>query len=478
MTTVDDIFSYIAHLDKDDKDTLYQEPFTCTSVFRSLPPLAQQIVLRMLLPNCPISAIFGEIPVQNFTPSSSDRQSCNKLRDSEAVEPLKRLGIFIALTDGSEDLQLNPHFRNSLIQGLAGDGCVDSAKKSKSHNPAQLNAFAWNKWEEVLYYMVKRSASTELSKGLISLLERADLIKRDNRQPMEGKERVSHQITQEGFQFLLKDVYTQLWIVIKQYLHKIADAQQAGWKLKILQFLFKLGYSKVGKAYSQKALDPMVAGILEELEEGFGLIYIPSSKGGKTTGDEPVKSKKYYYVTPLGLHLTSRSPERPILRDPEKQRDAGNGYIIVETNYRVYAYTDNPLQRALLNLFVDVQYHLPNLAVGMITRDSVLNALRAGISANQLLGYLYHRAHPEMQKNAQVLPETVVDQVRLWENERKRIQVQAGTLYKNFGSDVEYRSYKEEAERAGGLLYSLDAKQIIVVSRDCEEKLARIKARR
>ena len=79
-----------------------------------------------------------------------------------------------------------------------------------------------------------------------------------------------------------------------------------------------------------------------------------------------------------------------------------SGYIIVETNYRVYAYCDtrnNPLQVALLNLFVDVQYCLPNLAVGLITRESVLNALRVGISSTQLLGYLYQRAHPEMQKN-------------------------------------------------------------------------------
>jgi transcription initiation factor TFIIH subunit 4 len=36
-------------------------------------------------------------------------------------------------------------------------------------------------------------------------------------------------------------------------------------------------------------------------------------------------------------------------------RDASNpGYIIVETNYRVYAYTENNLQVALIGIFTDL----------------------------------------------------------------------------------------------------------------------------
>ena len=76
---------------------------------------------------------------------------------------------------------------------------------------------------------------------------------------------------------------------------------------------------------------------------------------------------------------------------------------MLETNYRIYAYTgkhvshikpvrfvssirlvDNPLQTAILNLFVSLKYRFPTLVVGAITRDSVKKALLNGISADQV----------------------------------------------------------------------------------------------
>jgi thiamine monophosphate synthase len=45
---------------------------------------------------------------------------------------------------------------------------------------------------------------------------------------------------------------------------------------------------------------------------------------------------------------------------------------------------DNPLQTAVLNLFVALKYRFPNLVVGSITRDSVKKALNNGISAEQV----------------------------------------------------------------------------------------------
>lgn len=45
---------------------------------------------------------------------------------------------------------------------------------------------------------------------------------------------------------------------------------------------------------------------------------------------------------------------------------------------------DNPLQTAVLNLFVSLKYRFPNLVVGSITRESVKKALDNGISAEQV----------------------------------------------------------------------------------------------
>lgn len=128
--------------------------------------------------------------------------------------------------------------------------------------------------------------------------------------------------------------------------------------------------------------------------------------------------------------------------------------------------TDNPLQTAVLNLFVSLKSRFPNLVVGNLTRDSVKKALTNGITADQvcrrnmqqirtytlfavqIIKYLTAHAHPQMRKNVSdsaetlwhrrikdrsqnpMVPVTVQDQIRLWELERNRLKSQEGMLYK------------------------------------------------
>ena len=47
-------------------------------------------------------------------------------------------------------------------------------------------------------------------------------------------------------------------------------------------------------------------------------------------------------------------------------------------------FSDNPLQAAVLNLFVTLKYRFPNLVVGSVTRESVKKALSNGITADQV----------------------------------------------------------------------------------------------
>jgi len=80
----------------------------------------------------------------------------------------------------------------------------------------------------------------------------------------------------------------------------------------------------------------------------------------------------------------------------------------------------------------------PNLVVGVITRDSIRQALRGGITADQIIGYLKQHAHQQMltAEAKQPLPPTVVDQIKLWELERNRLTYHEGVLYSQFLSQV------------------------------------------
>jgi hypothetical protein len=57
--------------------------------------------------------------------------------------------------------------------------------------------------------------------------------------------------------------------------------------------------------------------------------------------------------------------------------------VYFDFTYRT-RFEDNPLQTAVLNLFITMKYRFPNLVVGMLTRESVRKALSNGISAEQV----------------------------------------------------------------------------------------------
>ena len=56
-------------------------------------------------------------------------------------------------------------------------------------------------------------------------------------------------------------------------------------------------------------------------------------------------------------------------------------FIIVETNFRVFAYTNNKLYREVLKLFVEPKIEFPNMFYGQLTKKRVEKAFNAKITA-------------------------------------------------------------------------------------------------
>jgi len=79
-----------------------------------------------------------------------------------------------------------------------------------------------------------------------------------------------------------------------------------------------------------------------------------------------------------------------------------------------------------------------NLVPGAITRESVKKALDNGIKADQIISYLMTHAHPVMRKNDPLIPITVQDQIRLWQQEKNRVQMTDGYLWKEFTTQSDY----------------------------------------
>ncbi|KAG6910552.1 hypothetical protein DXG01_009502 [Tephrocybe rancida] len=300
-----------------------------------------------------------------------------------------------------------------------------------------LDGYALERWETILHYMVSSGTGQNPPKpstGVLYLLQRSGLMVSHRGSPL--------QITSIGFQFLLHSPHDQLWALLLQYLD-MAEQRQMD-LVEVLSFLFMLSTMQLGREYSTEKLGVSQNAMLEDLRD-YGLIW------------QRQPSSKRFSPTRLSTTLTSSSPPLPTATGTSSGPQ--DGFIVLETNYRIYAYTDNPLQTAVLNLFVSLKYRFPNLVVGSITRDSVKKALNNGISADQIISYLITHAHPQMRKNNPLLPVTVQDQIRLWELERNRLKSSEGYLYTSFTSQADYELVLNYAKELDVVLWENKGKR-------------------
>lgn len=363
-------------------------------------------------------------------------ESKKLLQDS--LHKLFHLNIFQESIASPQDphqnsLTLNQSFQENFRRALTGGGNhrsfgvpCDTSKRS-AVSIEDLDHYGTEKWETILHYMVGSRLPTKPSHNILGLLTQSGMM-------TSSDPRYSHglKITSKGFGFLLEDVHTQLWDILLQYL-KMTEANGLD-IVEVLACLFMLGSLELGQEYSFSNWTSTQVQVLQDLVD-YGLVLVTASDR--------------FYPTRLATTLTSSAP--PLVSTERAQEE--HGFLVLETNYRIYAYTSNPLQIAVLNLFISLRYRFPNLVVGAITRESIKSALSNGITADQVIMYLRTHAHPQMRKFDPLLPPTVVDQIRLWELEKNRIQAQEGYLYEDFRSTADYDLVVEYSRKLGIILW-------------------------
>ncbi|CAH0401097.1 unnamed protein product [Chilo suppressalis] len=437
-----DLHEYLKSRSPQFLETLYNYPTICLAVYRELPELARHFVIRLL---------FVEQPVPQAVVTSWVSQTYAR-EQSKAGEALSELSVWqeAPIPGGMPGWMLAQSFKKNLKVALLGGGRPWSMSSSlepdgKARDVAFLDAYALERWECVLHYMVGSAQTEGISADAVRILLHAGLMTRD-------AEDGSAVITRAGFQFLLLSTAKQVWLFLQHYLQTAERRSLSA--AECLAFLYQLGFSTLGKDYSTEGMSNNMLVFLQHLRE-FGLVYQRKRKAGR------------FYPTRLALNIAS-------VRDGPGALEAARspGYIVVETNYRVYAYTQTALQVALLGLFTELVYRFPNLVVGVVTRESVRQALRGGITADQILHYLEQHAHPQMLKtetggirSTSLLPPTVVDQVRLWESERNRFTYTEGVVYNQFLSQADFVVLRDYAKQQGVLTWQSERARTMVVTR-------------
>ncbi|CAG8959665.1 hypothetical protein HYFRA_00001569 [Hymenoscyphus fraxineus] len=427
-------FEYLEKLPGTTFKKLYKQPSTALAIFRRmLPHLGKDLVPQ---------------------------------RD-EALSTLSRLHI-ITVTAPSRDepqvVSLTPAFGKSLRLALTGGGdhqsfgVPSSEAETANLDIPFLDEYARSQWEGILHYVVSnvadgsRHGGPSPSSGVKELLELGNLVSR-------GK-RVYGGITQAGFSFLLQEVNAQVWTLLLLWIENAERLEMVA--VEVLSFFFMLGSLELGRAYNIRTLKDSERKMLPNLVD-CGLVYIPQS------------TPNQFFPTRLATTLTSdASALRSVTAGFDSALSAGagtTGFIIIETNYRLYAYTSSPLQIAVLALFTKLTTRYPNMVCGRVTRQSIYAAISHGITSEQVITYLSTHAHPQLLKAAAakgggpVLPPTVVDQIRLWQIENERMKSTPGFLFKDFEDQKEYEACLKYADEIGVLEWKSDTKRIFFVTK-------------
>lgn len=441
-----DLHSYLKTLSPGLLDRLYNHPATCLAVFRELPELSRHYIMRLLFVDQAVpQAIIGSWVSSN-----------NSKEHASVVQLLTDLRVWraVAMPGGLPGWLLNPTFRKNLKGALLGGGTewcmkLPAEEDPKAKDVAFLDEYALERWECVLHYMVGSHQPERLSDDALRILYHAGLMKKEN-----GESTPS--ITKDGFQFLLMDTSAQVWYFMLQYLDTASSISLD--PVECLGFLFQLSFSTLGQDYSTETMSDSLLKFLQHLRE-FGLVYQRKRKNGR------------FYPTRLALDIAS-GPKKSSL-STINSANSNSGYIVVETNYRVYAYTDSSLQVALLALFSDLMYRFPNLVVGIISRESVRQALKSGITAEQIVSFLRQHAHPECYKELPALPSTIADQIKLWAMERDRFVFNEGVLYNQFLSQADFEVLKNYAQELGVLVWHNPSRRTMVVTKNGHDDVKR-----
>ncbi|XP_067137640.1 general transcription factor IIH subunit 4 [Centruroides vittatus] len=436
------LHEYLRTLSQATLNRLYSHPAACLAVFRELPVMARHYIMRLLFveSTVPQAVIGGWINQHNVK------------KHLDAVEVLCELHLWKEnpMPGGLPGWLLHSTFRKNIKTALLGGGqpwsvCTTLEEDKHARDIAFLDTYAMERWESVLHFMVGSQQSTEgISSDTRTILQLAKLMKSEESESTPT-------ITTEGFQFLLMDTSSQIWYFMLQYLNA---AEERGLNLtECLTFLFQLSFLTLGKVYSTEGMSETLLTFLQHLRE-IGLVYQRKRRSGR------------FYPTRLSLNIASGMKDANLdIHRP--------GFIVVETNYRVYAYTDSQLQVALLGLFCEMLYRFPNLIVGILTRDSVRQALKSGITADQIINFLRMHSHPITVNEQTSVPATVTDQIRLWEMERNRFVFKEGVLYSQFLSQSDFELLRNYARDINVLIWDNPIKRVIVVSKTGHDDVRR-----
>lgn len=456
-----DLASYIAHLEPGVKQQVFASSWTAQALFRALSPLAKQYILRLVYVDGGVSTD----SMQLWLRPSEEKQHLRTMYQLEQLSVLQ--------TDQRGMVQLNTDFRKCLISALSGrgQGASDSGQQQYNGPPPvrQLMEQAARHWQAVLLYILDSEGQLDLPIGSgSSSFSIQDLLLSAGLVTVQGRR---HELTPAGLRYLLQPTHEQVWRLLREYI-KAAEQASGSELASTLSFLMQLSFRRVWQPYPLAALTQREQDIAAHMAQ-LGLVATCSQDGAT-----------YFCATPLAASLCGGTAAAGAAEGAgSSTAGVGGGkgggantlenssYIIVETNFRVYAHTSSQLQRRVLSRLMRTDCLLPNLYVGTLTRETFMEALEMGITAEDVARFLQQHAHPQVARRVPAVPENVQEQLGLWEDETRRVVSESATCYSNFDDEELFRVSLATAISHETILWSNVQDRLIIIRRSGHEAL-------
>ncbi|KAI3382882.1 hypothetical protein SNEBB_003566 [Seison nebaliae] len=415
----------------------------CYSLFKDLPSICKRILI-------------GNIYQKNL---KFDAITCMDLYGDKNLENVELMvSIGIVLDDESDDdkdenvsFYILDMFQQCFLKEIVYSNRQNwmalhpEPPPKPPKEPAELISYCQRRWDCLLNYLVKGGDS--VADSTRNILIKAGLMK-------EERNETDLPMSSYGFQYLLMDRSTQVFHFL---LHLLSLFEQRALNIvEYYEILCQISLSKNGMEYSCKHFDDDQLTFLQILRD-VGVVHQRTSK------------LKRFNVTSLAEGMLNGIIESDNAHyQSTKRRD--DGFIICETNYRVYAYTNSDVGIEMLATFINILQKLPGFVVGVLTRSSVNRAFDNGITPAQIINCLTVNCHEKVANDKPVVPSIISDQIHLWGKERCRFQFNDCYKYSIDEQQAHcYISLRDFARASGFLLMSDDDKKTMFVKADAHD---------
>lgn len=236
-------------------------------------------------------------------------------------------------------------------------------------------------------------------------------------------------ITNQGFEFLLMSKKDQLWFLILQSLKYYHDDNLI---LPMMELVLK-------RRFQVFNTNPFNLKWLIFLDS-IGVLVIKDQTG---TSLSVVSNTSVLFDSP--------------------NSDQVNKYLILETNFKIYAFPSQSYEKSILFLFCKTETVFPNMIKATLDEECIMTAFNKGITANQIIKYL--------QDHSSVIPKNVINQILIWEKKQRRIKTHNGYLYHDFLHLSDYQKILKLLESKSSLIFKDEEKRILIGKEDTHEEV-------